>query len=379
MGGGSGGHVTPIVAVLEQAVELAAEPLELRLACDRAFHDRAGQIVDASGLAIKLQVIVAGKMRRYHNFGLLSYLRHPSVIAENLLDIFKVAIGFCQSIVMLLRWRPDVVFCKGGFVCLPVGYAAWCLRIPIVIHDSDARPGLTSRLLAPLSSAIATGYPLKYYRYPKDKSVYTGVPVRQEFSYVTADRQTAAKRQLAIDSDQVLIVCFGGSLGAQSINDAVLAAAASLQGKNIKIICISGKSDYQRVLAEARPYKHFLEIRDFVADGMAELLMAADIVVSRASATALQELAALAKPVIAVPAQQLGDQAKNAAFYQQIGAAIVLTDHDLEAHKLRDQLEWLIDHSTERAKLAANIHQLAIADAASRVARLILTTRKATD
>ena len=165
VGGGSGGHVTPVVAVFKELHKIDPE-FELSFWCDKKFGPTARSIVASYDPELPVDLIYSGKLRRYHGVSKW-YALHPTILLPNIVDMVRVAAGFVQSFFKLLRLRPDVIFMKGGFVCLPVGYAARLLRIPIVIHDSDAHPGLTNRLLAPFAKKIGTGAPLKYYKYPE--------------------------------------------------------------------------------------------------------------------------------------------------------------------------------------------------------------------
>ena len=172
VGGGSGGHVTPVVAVLRE-LKARDQSAEIRFWCDRKFAPQAKSIMHHFDDTIPVQPIFSGKLRRYHTLPLWRQLLRPvTIVFPNLRDIFFVVCGFVQSFFKLLVWRPDVVFTKGGYVCLPVGLAAKILRIPLVIHDSDAHPGLTNRVLSRWATAIATGAPLEYYPYPKKISRY---------------------------------------------------------------------------------------------------------------------------------------------------------------------------------------------------------------
>ncbi|NCU39102.1 hypothetical protein EOL96_08815, partial [Candidatus Saccharibacteria bacterium] len=159
-GGGSGGHVTPVVAVLNQVHAQYDGELNVRFVCDKGFATEARSIMDGAPVPVRVSTISAGKFRRYRHFRFVDYITTPSVMIRNIGDIAKITVGFFQSLWIIGWFRPDVIFAKGGFVCLPVGWAARVLRVPLVIHDSDARPGLTNRLLASFASAIATGYPL---------------------------------------------------------------------------------------------------------------------------------------------------------------------------------------------------------------------------
>ena len=159
VGGGSGGHVTPVVAVLHE-LKNQNDSVVIRFWCDRTFASHARSIIKHFDASMSVQTIYSGKFRRYNNVSLWRQVTRPSIVLFNIRDFFLVAIGFVQSVVKLLFWRPDVIFTKGGFVCLPVGMAAKLLGIPLVIHDSDAHPGLTNRILATWATTIATGEPL---------------------------------------------------------------------------------------------------------------------------------------------------------------------------------------------------------------------------
>ena len=211
VGGGSGGHVTPVVAVFRELEKSGKH--ELRFWCDKKFGVSARGIFGKFDENIPVELIIAGKLRRYHGKS-MSFHLHPSILFPNLRDGFKVLIGFFQSLFKLLAWRPDVIFIKGGYVCLPVGYAARLLKIPLVLHDSDAHPGLTNRLLSPFARAIGTGAPLKYYNYPPEKATYVGIPVAPEFRPYSESERRELKEKLGFDGDKPLVVITGGGLGA---------------------------------------------------------------------------------------------------------------------------------------------------------------------
>ena len=181
-----------MVAVFRELEETGDH--DLRFWCDKKFSTSARGIFGKFNKSIPVELIIAGKLRRYHGKNLTFHLQ-PSILLPNLRDGLKVAIGFFQSLFKLMAWRPDVIFIKGGYVCLPVGYAARLLRIPLVLHDSDAHPGLTNRLLSPFARAIGTGAPLEYYNYPPERATYVGIPVAPEFRpYSEAERQNLKKK-----------------------------------------------------------------------------------------------------------------------------------------------------------------------------------------
>lgn len=325
---------------------------------------------------IPVEAITAGKLRRYHSLALWRQLLRPkTIVLPNLRDFFLVLAGIVQSTWKLLRWRPDVVFTKGGYVCLPVGIAAKLLRIPLVIHDSDAHPGLTNRILARWATQIATGAPLKYYTYPKDRTSYVGIPIDSQFtrSRSLQERQ-AQKRELGFDPERPLLVVTGGGLGAKRLNDIVMAARLSLT-KLASLVLISGAAQYDELRTQVPKDDRRFVLRGFVSNGMADLLGTADVVVARAGATTILELAALATPTILVPNEYLtgGHQLKNAKIYADAHAAIVLTESDLEKQpeQLTKTIQGLVNHPAQTAAMAQRFLEFSRPQAARDMAALI--------
>ena len=331
-----------------------------------------------ANVPVPVHVIAAGKLRRYDGVPLWRQLLDIPTVAKNLRDIALIGAGFMQSFVLLRRFRPDVVFAKGGYVCLPLGYAAKVLGIPLVIHDSDARPGLTNKLLSRHAQAIATGSPLENYPYPAQKTTYTGVPIDPAFHPFTEQEQRQAKQELGIvDLDKPLVVVTGGGLGAESINTGIVNIAERLMADGYAIYQVTGKKHYNRVkqMAFEHPDYHIVE---FVYKDMATVLGAADVVVSRGSATFLQELAALAKPTIIIPAAHLGDQMKNAVSYEEADAAHVLSDKQVrEGEALYEAIKHCIDNPEATMAMASRFHAFAREDAALEVAKLLVDALRA--
>lgn len=287
--------------------------------------------------------------------------------------------GFVQSFVQLVIWRPDVVFTKGGYVCLPVGLAAHVLRIPLVIHDSDAYPGLTNRVLARYATAIATGAPLKHYPYPASKTQYVGIPISDQFRAVSEAQQRDFKIELGFDPTKPLVVVTGGGLGATRINEAVAMVLSKLLS-HTSVLLISGNGQYDDMRALTPQNDSRFQLHAFVSTGMASLLGAADIVVARAGATTILELAALAKPTVLIPNGYLtgGHQLKNAEAYAEEHAVVVINEHDLDdnPHILATTLLQLLDDPTARHAMSKAFHAFAKPHAARDMADMIVDAAK---
>ena len=378
-GGGSGGHVTPVVAVLRELRKIEPDT-EIRFWVDHAFEKQARTVMGGYDDSIRVDTIVSGKLRRYHHLKWWQQLmKFRTITLPNIIDVVKVSVGFMQCLCKLIAWRPDVVFTKGGYVCLPVGLAAHVLRIPLVIHDSDAHPGLTNRVLARWADAIGTGAPLKFYPYPREISQYVGVPIMEDFVPYSDERRRDVKVKLGFDPTRPLVVVTGGGLGARRINDAVVAMLSQLT-KQTNVILITGAQQYSDIRARVPNDTSKVHIHDFISSGLVDMLGAADIVVARAGATTILELAALAKPTILVPNGYLtgGHQLKNAAVYEEKGAAKVIDELQLDDHPevLVRAIEALLADRAAMARMGAAFLTFAHPHAALDMAEMIVRTAK---
>lgn len=344
---------------------------------DRAFLTQTEGLAKQCAVPVNIVTISAGKFRRYMDVALWKQVLSPGIGGRNLVDMFKTAGGVAQSIRLLRKVRPDVVFAKGGYVSLPVGYAAHVLRIPLVIHDSDVRPGLTNRVLSRWATTIATGMPVEHYRYNAELAVYTGVPVSRQFHVYTASEQHKAKKSLGFSPRSPLIVVSGGGLGARDINEAMIRIAPQWLGRGYSVLHVVGKGAFESVLPQL-PTADAYKAVPFVYDGMSMLYGAADVVVSRASATSLQELAATARAAVIIPNSSLGDQLENATTFVDAGAATMVRDEQLGENPeiLQRTVEELIDDTKKRSSLEASIAVFAKPQAASDVAELLLAAVK---
>jgi UDP-N-acetylglucosamine--N-acetylmuramyl-(pentapeptide) pyrophosphoryl-undecaprenol N-acetylglucosamine transferase len=378
VGGGSGGHVTPVVAVLAE-IKKKLPTVEIRFWCDKKFAPQARKIMGNFDENIPVHTIFAGKFRRYHHLSVWQQITWPSLILANIRDSFLAGIGLLQSIIKLMSWRPDVIFTKGGFVCLPVGIAAHLLGIPLVVHDSDAHPGLTNRILSRWATAIATGAPLKYYNYPHEISQYVGIPISNDFHMFSDSERMCARKQWGISQSRPLVVVTGGGLGASRINDAVVSTLSELL-KLASVVLISGVGQYDELHAITPVNNNHFQLHSFVSKDMAKLLGAADLVVTRAGATTLLELAALAKPTILIPNAKLtgGHQLKNAAVYQDEGAVVVLNEEQMIANPqlLVSAVNDLLTDSKRSKEMTRKFATFACPDAARDVAKMIISSVK---
>ena len=347
VGGGSGGHVTPVVAVLRE-VKKQQPDAELRFWVDRKFSKQARNVMASFDNSVRVDVIASGKLRRYHNLSVVrQLLRLRTIVWPNFVDALKVCVGFVQSLVKLIAWRPDVIFTKGGYVCMPVGLAAHVLRIPLVIHDSDAHPGLTNRVLARWADRIGTGAPLEYYPYPKAISRYVGVPIREGFKPYSKQQRRVVKEKLGFPSNRPLVLVTGGGLGAERLNNAVADTISELT-QFTSVILITGTGQYAEIRRRLPEDTDQVKVYDFVSDGMIDM----------------------------VPNGFLtgGHQIKNAKVYEDKGAVKVIDEMQMEKmpQLLVDEIKNLIDDPAEARRMGQAFLSFAHPGAAKDMADMIL-------
>jgi UDP-N-acetylglucosamine--N-acetylmuramyl-(pentapeptide) pyrophosphoryl-undecaprenol N-acetylglucosamine transferase len=323
-GGGTAGHVVPNIALIEH--------LKLQ---DWESHYMGSYTGIEKSLITPLNIpyygISSGKLRRFKSW-------------RNLLTPFQVALGIGQAWRLLGRIRPHVVFSKGGFVAFPVVFAAWLRRIPVIIHEADLTPGLANRLSLPFAKKVCVNFPgaENYFKNPS-KVMATGIPLRNTLT--SGSRQRGLEFLRFSPSKPVLLV-YGGSLGAQKLNDVTHEMLSNLtQRFQVVHVCGANKTDDRH--ASISDYKQF----PYINEEFGDVLACADLVVSRAGANTVYELIALRKNHILIPlplTASRGDQIENAAYSSQQGFSTVINEEDLDA----TSLQKTIDHCwSEQSKI----------------------------
>jgi UDP-N-acetylglucosamine--N-acetylmuramyl-(pentapeptide) pyrophosphoryl-undecaprenol N-acetylglucosamine transferase len=281
-GGGTAGHVTPNLALIPR---LIAAGFQIEYVGSYKGIER--NLIEP--MEIPYHAISAGKLRRYFDW-------------QNFVDVLRVALGFIQSLALMLRARPNVLFSKGGFVATPMVWAAWVFRVPVIIHESDMTPGLANKLSLPFARKVCYSFPETIDYLPKEKAVYTGIPVRETLLQGDADK--ARRNTLA---------SYGG-------------------------------------------YRQY----EYLTEQLRHLFAITDIVISRAGATMLFELRALHKPNLLIPLSRKasrGDQILNAESFEKQGYSMVLQEEELSGqsllkniHTLYEQRNRYIDRMVDTAE-----------------------------
>jgi len=372
VGGGSGGHVTPLKAVAEQILDKYPNT-QIEVVTDRRFGSQTREIF-ASIPDIKITEIYAGKFRRYNGKSLAWHLLHLPTVLKNLFDILLVGLGTIQSILKFIKNKPDVVFYKGGFVSVPVGLAARLFKLPMIIHDSDTHAGLSSRIISRWASKIATGMPTKYYDYPSEKMIYTGIPVDEGYSPITEKLQQKLKKQLGFDSAPLVLVT-GGGTGAERLNSLLERVGERLVERGWQIVQITGKGKSEPAVTARSELKKSYSARWIIEEfkPLKDYILAADVVVTRTGATTMQELANSQKTVVTIPSRFLsgGHQLKNAQMFQDADAARFLDELILE-EKPEILIEALEIALSDKSSSVALKNKFAKPGAAKQLADLIM-------
>lgn len=346
-GGGSGGHFYPIIAVAEALVDIVREerliePTLYYLAPD-PFDSKA---LFENGIAYIR--IPAGKVRRYASL-------------RNLTDTTATFIGIILAVLTLFRIYPDVVFSKGGYGSVPTVLAARLLRIPVIIHESDAKPGRANLLAAKFAKKIAISFESAAAYFPEraqGKIARTGLPIRKALTRVEPE---GARQYLGLENGIPTILIIGGSNGAQKINEAVLSSLPELVSF-ANVIHQTGPAHFKNVRAIAQVVlaNDHRAARYHPVDYLSETSLqraagAADLVISRAGASAIAEIGLWKKPAIIVPISEAvsHDQRTNAYAYARTGAAVVIENDNLTPHLLVSEMRRILG-DPELAKRMGN-------------------------
>lgn len=374
-GGGSGGHITPILAV---AAEIKRLHSDVKVVYIGQKGDRLIDIPQNDPNIDECFTIPAGKFRRYHGEGWMQLLDYKTQYL-NVRDGFRTIGGLFKSWKIIGKVRPDAVFTRGGFVSVPVALAAWLRGVPYMTHDSDSSPSLANRLIARWATLHAVALPKELYPYPQEKTYSVGVPINAEYKPVDISLMTKFRKELGLESYKWVVCVTGGGNGAKALNDIVLENAAYLLSSypNLALIHIAGRSLAGDV---TKAYKGLLSqsdrkrviVKDFVTD-LYKYSGAADIIIARGGATNLAEFSAQGKACIIIPSKQLVWNVKNAHALADANAIIELSeDHAEQERRLAHTVSELIDNSEKRMEITKKFAQFSKPNATADIVKLIL-------
>jgi len=360
-GGGTGGHIFPIIAVCRELRKLLSGNEIDFFYLGPADEPELGRILlSQEGFIIKK--VFSGKIRRYFSF-------------KNLKDIFKIPVGIFQSLFWLLKIKPDLIFSKGGYGSFPVTISARILNIPVFLHESDIVPGLSNRIASRWAKKIFISFSKTEY-FPPETTTFVGNPIRKEILQGSKEK---AQKTFNLTFEKPIILILEGSQGAEVINDFILGILnkALLE---FEIIHQCGINHFKKVKTEAQIFvekelKKYYHPIDFLKEGeLKSALYVSDLIISRAGSGAIFEISAIGKPSILIPLiKSAGNhQAKNAYTYSQAGACEVIEEGNLKPNFFLERIKYIFFHKTELEKMKKAALEFSKPNSARIIARQIL-------
>lgn len=315
-GGGTAGHVTPNIALLPRLKELHYDIHYIG-----SYQGIEKELIEQFG--IPYHGISSGKLRRYFSL-------------KNFTDPFRIIKGLAEADKLIKTLQPDVIFSKGGFVSVPVVMAGKRRHVPTIIHESDMTPGLANKLSIPSATKVCCNFPETLEHLPKEKAVLTGSPIRQE---LLSGNKIAALDFCGLTADKPVILIIGGSLGSVAVNQAIRAILPELL-KDFQVIHLCGKGKVDESLKNLHGYVQF----EYIQNELKDIFALTDLIISRAGANAICEIAALRKPNLLIPlsaSASRGDQILNARSFERQGFSIVIEEEELTNEKLLSSIQEL--------------------------------------
>lgn len=362
-GGGTGGHIFPIIAITREIKRMSLAN-EIELVYVGPKDQFAGLFLPQEG--IKLRGILAGKIRRYFS---------AKAIFLNIIDIFKLIMGMFQAFFWVFIENPDLIFSKGGYGSIATIISGKILRVPIFLHESDIIPGMSNRIAGKMANEIFVSFPKTEYFKPQ-KMILVGNPIRQE---LLSGSQEKAKQLFKLTGEKPVLLIIGGSQGAQRINDLILLILDEIL-QDFEIIHQTGMKNFKQVQGEIAVVikkemaKYYHPVAFLKEHELREALAVAHIMVSRASAGAIFEIAAAGLPSILIPLAEAAQehQLNNAYSFSETGASIVIEEINLSPHFFLERLKFLITRPEELKKMSEAAQKFSRPQAAEIIANYLL-------
>ncbi|MCA9365474.1 UDP-N-acetylglucosamine--N-acetylmuramyl-(pentapeptide) pyrophosphoryl-undecaprenol N-acetylglucosamine transferase [Candidatus Kaiserbacteria bacterium] len=360
VGGGTGGHFYPLIAVVE-AIKKEDPNVDFYYIGPNAYRK---DILDEYN--INFVKCPAGKLRLYSSI-------------QNTLDLFRVIGGVLVAWYKLYILMPDVIFSKGGYTSVPVLMMARFYRIPVVIHESDSVPGRANKMAKKFAKYIAISYKESLDYFPKEKTALTGIPIREDLINPSAEDPFTT---LGIPNDMPLIYITGGSSGAERINDVVLQTLPDLLS-NYRVFHQTGVDNEESVRVAVKTLiqddtmldRYYIK-GELDVNTVSAILRAASLVISRAGSTTLHEISIHGKPsiIIPIPESISRDQRTNAYAYTKTGAGLILEESNLTRNLLVEQINTIMTNADKYKTMSQIALQFAHKDAAQKLTQILLKT-----
>ncbi len=346
-GGGTAGHVTPLIALLPA---LTNENYDIHYIGSYEGIER--KLIEE--YHIPYYGISSGKFRRYLD-------------PKNFTDPFRVIKGYREARKIIKQLKPDIVFSKGGFVTVPVVFAAKKNHIPVIIHESDMTPGLANRIAIPAAKKVCANFPETMKHLPPEKAVLTGTPIRKE---LFSGNKIKGLDFCGFTANKPVLMIIGGSTGSRVINDVVRGLLPTLL-RDFQVIHLCGKGNLDSRLTNTKGYVQY----EYIKEELSDLFAASDLVISRAGANAICEILALRIPNILIPLglnASRGDQILNAESFENQGYSYLIKEDDLTISILLESINIVIEN---RQKYIEAMNKSELNNSIDTIIKLIKSTQ----
>lgn len=346
---GTGGHINPGIAIANKIMEKEPDSKIIFIGTPRGLEN---DLVPRAGYELKT---------------IDAYGINRNINLDNIKRLYKTTKSVGEAKKILKEFKPDVVIGTGGYICVSVGIAANRLKIPIVLHESNAFPGVAIKLLSKKAKAVLLGFDDAKTRLPKAKNVVvTGTPTKIKSSKLTDEEKANLRSALMLKNELPLVLVFGGSQGARSINNAIIGIIENKLNKNYQIIWAAGKGNFENIkqqLAEKNMDIDNIEnakIMPYIYN-MQEVMETSDLVVSRSGAMTITEISNLAKPAIFIPFPFATEnhQEYNARVLEKVGAAKIILDKNLNYKNLNDTIELMVENKEQLKEMGKKAGKIA--------------------
>ncbi len=355
---GTGGHINPGIAIANKIKEKEPSSEIIFIGTNRGLEN---DLVPRAGY--KLKTINAYGFDR-------------SISLDNIKKIYKTFRSIKEAKKIIEEFKPDVILGTGGYICVPVGIAAKKKNVPVVLHESNAFPGIAIKLLSKKADKILLGFEDAKARLPKAKKiVVTGTPTKVKRINISKEKKQEILSENGLNDQKPIVLFFGGSQGAQSINNSLIEIIVNKKNENYQIMWAAGPAQYEEIKNNLNE-KHSLEI-DKIPNvkimpyiyNMEEMMNIVDLVVCRSGAMTITEIANVGKPAIFIPFPFATEnhQEYNARVLEKVGSAKIILDKNLTSNVLNDEIQNMVKDREKLNKMGENAHKVSIKDVEEKI------------
>ena len=360
---GTGGHINPGIAIANKIKEKEPDSEIIFIGTNRGLEN---DLVPRAGYSLKT---------------IQAYGFNRKISLDNFKKMYKTFRSIGEARKIIQEFQPDIVIGTGGYICVPVGMAAKKARIPIILHESNAFPGIAIKMLSKKADTILLGFEDARKRIPNAKKIaVTGTPTKVKYIEVSNSQRIQLIKQLGLQEDLPIALCFGGSQGAQSINESLVQIIKQQKNSNYQIIWAAGPAQYEQVkekLIECQMEIEHLEKVKIVPYiyNMEEIMNIVDLVVCRSGAMTITEISNVGKPAIFIPFPFATEnhQEYNAKVLEKVDAAKIILDKNLTADLLNDMIENMVSDAEKLKRMGKNAKNISIENVEEKIYQEIET------